>query len=89
MKSIRRATPTLVSADVQNSGNEMLALHGGVDAGAELLFGKAALVEVFGQERVVGFGDVLDQFGVKLFDFVLPFPGGWGFGEFSVRARVS
>ncbi len=63
----------------------MLALHGAMNAGAELLLGQPALVEVFGQQGVVGFGDVLDQFGVQLFDLGLPLAGGGRLGEFAVR----
>ena len=72
MKSIRRATPTLVSADRAEQRNEMLFLHGGVNAGAKLLLRQPALVEELGQQRVVRFGDVLDQFAVQLVDLVLP-----------------
>ena len=52
--------------------DEMLLLHGVVDAGAKFLLRQAALIEVFGQQGVVGFGDVFDQFAVQLGDLFLP-----------------
>jgi hypothetical protein len=39
----------------------MLFLDGGVNAGAQFLLRKAALVEELGEQRVVRFGDMLDE----------------------------
>ena len=47
----------------------MLLLHGVVNAGAKFLLGQPALVEKLGQQGVVRFGDVLDQFAVQLLTF--------------------
>ncbi len=66
MKSIRRATPTFVLGGDAEERDEDAALDGGVNAGANFLLGKPALVEKLRQQRVVGFGDVLDQFAVQL-----------------------
>ena len=49
-------------------GDEQFLLHGGMDAGAEFLLRQAALLEILVHQRVVGFGDVLDEFAVQRFD---------------------
>ena len=86
MKSMRRATPTFVSAEVQKQRNEVLLLHRFVYAGPKLLFAQAALVEKFRQQSVVRLGDVLDHLGVKLFDPRFPFAGR---GNFLVFAAIT
>ena len=63
--------------------DKMLLLHGGVDAGAKFLLGKPALVQVFRQQRIIRFGDVLDQFAMQLDDLFLPRAGGRDLREFS------
>ena len=56
--------------------NKMLLLHGGMYAGAKLLFRQPAFVQVFRQQRIIRFGDVFDQFAMQFGHFILPFARG-------------
>ena len=55
-----------------------------MNAGAKFLLGQAALVEELGEQGVIRFGDVLDQFAVQPGDRVLQLALGRLLGEFAV-----
>ena len=54
-----------------------------MDAGAEFLLRQIALLEKFLHQRVVGFGDVLDELAVQFLYLRLPFAGGGFLGVFA------
>jgi hypothetical protein len=71
MKSIKRATPTSVSAEMQQR-DEKLLLGRRMDAASELLLRKPTLIEELRKQRFVGLRDEFDQLAVDLGDALFP-----------------
>ncbi len=78
----------LFSAETAEQRDEQFLLHRRVDAGAEFLLGKTALLEKLVHQLVIGLGDVFDELAVQFLDLGLPFAGGRFFRDIC-RSRPS